>query len=138
MSPDQLPATARIDEGLLAFVVLVLLLAVALGSIVYVWWVERRRDAMRLTGAQLDRTLHTAETRGTAGPPPWPWHDHTWDELYPVDAEGEAGAVTAHQAFTWAAVALIVLVGALALMPSASGDVGTPDHCIRPAPEVAP
>lgn len=136
MTPDQLPASAQVDVGLFAFAFLVTMLLAALASIVVAWRHERRK-ADRLTPAQLDRTLHIAETRDTAGPP-WPWHDHTWDELYPVDAEGEAGAVTAHQAFTWASVALIVLVGAVVLMPAASGDVTTPDHCIRPAPEVAP
>lgn len=65
---EQLPVTASMDVGLVVFAFLVVAVAAAVGSIVYAARCEARRQAPA---------------------PPWPFHDHTSDEVYTVDAEGE-------------------------------------------------
>lgn len=85
-----LPATARIDEGLLWLVALVVIVSIGVGSVVYAAVVERRRArAQTLTRDQVDRSRRIADARHQPDPLPWPL-ERRWEDLYPEDAEGEA------------------------------------------------
>lgn len=84
MTVDQLPATARIDEGLIMFVLLVLLLGAALASIAYAAAVERRKARhLHLTAAQVDRSARIAAGRHAPDPLPWPLEHHDREEVAP-------------------------------------------------------